>query len=92
MMGLISIYKLDSDIKLIVDSRILKVLIKVDVNDVEEIIIKVSAIELRNIDGDTNSININKLVIISNFMKKCKIKLVLVILIATSRFIIDRRF
>lgn len=83
---------MSNNIKIMAKNKIIKVLIRVKIDNIGEILIKILLNKIKNPKNIINGASINKIIIIRNFKKKVGIWLVLVIVIAINRFNVNKEF
>lgn len=71
--SLVPIGKIIGNIKTIIKNKILKVLIKTGIDNIEKVLIKALLGRMRNIDNNINNTNINKIAIARDFKKEVNI-------------------
>lgn len=91
-MGLILVCKVDSNIKVIVEGKIIKISAKTGVDDAKKVLIRAlpDFNGMKDVDDTANNANTNKIVITGGSKEEVCILPILIVIIDTSGFIVHR--
>lgn len=87
-----SICKINSNIKVMIKNKIIKVLTRIKINNIKEILIKILLNKMEDPKNIINGANTNKIIITKSFKKNFGISLILIIIITIDRFSVNKEF